>query len=260
MSLWSVLFNVGILVWAYATIVFSFSLLLRRNDIADVAWGLGFVLIGTWFLWHGVTHSTFLWVFGLVLLWALRLAIHIGRRLVEKPEDFRYRAWRAAWGKNFYWRSYLQVYLLQGAFMCIVAAPIIVAGMGESSENRWGNLWQITGVLVFGIGLYFETVGDNQLARFLKARKSKDAVLDTGLWRYSRHPNYFGEIMVWWGLFLIVLPLPMGWLAAIGPLTITYLLVYVSGVPMLERRYRNNPAYEAYQKRTSVLIPRCPKN
>jgi steroid 5-alpha reductase family enzyme len=260
MSIWNVLSHLAILIWAYATVVFALSVLLRRNDIADVAWGLGFVLIGSWFLFQGVYHQTFLWVFGMVVLWALRLALHIGSRMVGKSEDFRYRAWREAWGKTFYWRSYLQVYLLQGAFMFVVAAPIIAAGLGEVSNKWWALLSQIFGSLIFALGLFFETVGDYQLAQFLKNRQDKEAVLDTGLWRYSRHPNYFGDIMVWWGLFLIILPMPLGWLAVIGPLTITFLLVFVSGVPMLERRYIGNAAYDAYKNRTSALIPRPPRS
>ena len=103
-------------------------------------------------------------------------------------------------------------------------------------------------------------VGDYQLARFIKTRKDREAVLRTGLWRYSRHPNYFGEILMWWGLFLIVLPLPYGWMAAVSPLTITWLLAFVSGVPMLEKRYENNPAYQAYKKRTNALFPWKPGN
>ena len=260
MSIWNVLSHLAILIWAYATVVFALSVLLRRNDIADVAWGLGFVLIGSWFLFQGVYHQTFLWVFGLVVLWALRLALHIGSRMVGKSEDFRYRAWREAWGKTFYWRSYLQVYLLQGAFMFVVASPIIAAGLGEVSDKWWALLSQIFGSLVFAIGLFFETVGDYQLAQILKNRKDKEAVLDRGLWRYSRHPYYFGDIMVWWGLFLIVLPMRLGCLAVSGPLTITFLLVFVSGVRMLDRRYIGNAAYDAYKNRTSALIPRPPRS
>ncbi len=260
MSLWSVLPGLLLLIWIYATGIFMLSLILRRNDIADVAWGAGFVVIGGWFLFRGATHSTFILVFALVFLWAFRLALHIGLRLKGKPEDFRYRQWREAWGKTFLWRSYLQVYLLQGAFMLVVAAPIVAAGIGTDTDGWWARLVQFSGVLIFGIGMFFETVGDYQLSRFLKQRKDKEAVLDSGLWRYTRHPNYFGEILVWWGIFLAALPVNGGWWSVIGPLTITYLLVFVSGVPMLERRYEGHKGYQAYKKRTSALIPRRPRS
>ncbi len=244
--------SIAILIFLYATAWFLLSIWLKRNDIADIAWGLGYLLVCLFLVFTRET-STIAWiVYGLVAVWALRLSGHIYLRNRKKTEDFRYRQWREDWGKNWVLRSYLQVYLLQGFFMLILSAPILIAGY--SGIDQTGILtW--TGLAVWITGFFFQSVGDYQLAQFVKTRKNKDEILQTGLWRYSRHPNYFGEILIWWGIFLVVLPLENGWWGIVSPLTITYLLVYVSGAPMMEKRYAGNAAYEAYKKRTSMLIP-----
>ncbi len=251
-----VLLQIGLLVWIYATLWFVISLLTRRNDVADIAWGLGYVVVCLYLFQTQVKASIPLLVYTLVGIWALRLSAHIFLRNRGKGEDFRYRQWREEWGKTFYWRSYLQVYLLQGFLLWVIALPIVVAGISAAQEWTIGTY---LGILIWGIGFFFQAVGDYQLTLFVKNRKHKEDVLQTGLWKYSRHPNYFGEIAMWWGIFVIALPLPYAWLGMIGPLTITLLLVFVSGVPMLERRYVGNAEYAAYQKRTSVLVPWWPR-
>lgn len=251
-----VLLQIGLLIWIYATLWFIVSLLARRNDVADIAWGLGYVVVCIYLFQTQVKASVPLLVYTLVGIWALRLSTHIFLRNRGKGEDFRYRQWREEWGKTFYWRSYLQVYLLQGFLLWVVALPIVVAGISAAQE------WTVStylGILIWGIGFFFQAVGDYQLTQFVKTRKHKEEVLQTGLWKYSRHPNYFGEIAMWWGIFVIVLPLPYAWIGMIGPWVITLLLVFVSGVPMLEKRYVGNAEYAAYQKRTSVLVPWWPK-
>ncbi len=243
-------------VCAYAAAWYVVSLLYKRNDVADVAWGLGYVLIAAYLALRHSPSGTALWVYAFTSIWALRLSGHIFLRNRGKGEDFRYRQWREEWGSAFYVRSFLQVYLLQGFFMLVIAAPLIVAGLsGPAPQGFWPGFALGAGSVLWAVGFYFETVADHQLARFLKTRRHKEEVLQTGLWRYSRHPNYFGEILVWWGLFLIVLPLPYGWPAVVSPLTITFLLAFVSGVPMLERRYEGNAEYQAYKRRTRALVP-----
>lgn len=251
-----VLLQISVLIWLYASLWFIVSLLVRRNDVADVAWGLGYVLICIYLFKTQTLTSVSVLVYTLVCIWALRLSIHIFLRNRGKPEDFRYRQWRKEWGKNFYWRSYAQVYLLQGFLMLIIALPIVVAGF--SGTNTW-TLETFLGILLWMIGFYFQVVGDYQLAKFVKNKPHPEAVLQTGLWKYSRHPNYFGEIAMWWGIYMIILPLRYFWLGMFSPWTITLLLIFVSGIPLLEKRYEGNKEYQNYKNRTSMLIPWWPK-
>jgi|694.fasta_scaffold84590_4 steroid 5-alpha reductase family enzyme len=235
----------------FQTIAFFFALLFKRNDIADVCWGAGFVMIVvTLFLHHTLTPpaaASYL----LTIFWGGRLSIHLFLRNKNKQEDFRYRAWRETWGKHFVWRSFLQVFLLQGFFMWLISLPIQITAIDEKAG--W-NVWIWAGILVWLIGFYFQATADAQLKKFMTHRK-KGEILQTGLWKYSRHPNYFGEILMWWGIGIIAGPLEHGWLGWIGPLTITWLLAKVSGVPMLERKYRNHPEFEEYKSRTPALLP-----
>jgi len=250
------LLTIAGLIFGYASIWFVISLIAKRNDVADIAWGLGYALICVYLANTQPLTAIPLVVYLLVCIWALRLSLHIFLRNRGKTEDFRYRQWRQDWGSSFYWRSYLQVYLLQGLFLWIIALPIVVAGVSAAVEL---TLFSYLGVIFWSIGFFFQAVGDYQLTRFVKTRTNKEEVLQTGLWRYSRHPNYFGEILMWWGIFVITTPLPYGWWGVFGPLTITFLLRFVSGVPLLENRYVGNTEYTKYQKRTSVLIPWFPK-
>lgn len=253
----NVLLQLSVCIGLYASLWFIISILVRRNDVADTAWGLGYILICVYLFSTQNQSSTASLVYVLVAIWALRLSAHIFIRNRGKTEDFRYQQWRKDWGKTFYWRSYLQVYLLQGFLMLVIALPIVVAGV--SGTNHW-SFDTFAGILLWGIGFFFQSVGDYQLAQFIKKRPHREAVLQSGLWKYSRHPNYFGEITMWWGIFIITLPMPYSWIGMLGPWTITLLLIFVSGIPLLEKRYHDNPEYQAYQKRTSVLVPWWPKS
>jgi steroid 5-alpha reductase family enzyme len=245
-----------LIIFAYASLWYLVALYKKRNDVADIAWGMGYVLLCI-FLFITQAHSpVLLLLYALVLLWGLRLSVHIYLRNKNKKEDYRYLAWRQQWGKTFYWRSYLQVFLLQGLFLLLIFSPVIHAA--GSAPAKWGvSTW--AGIGFWVIGFFFQAVGDYQLSVFAKQKKQPGEIIQTGLWKYSRHPNYFGEIMMWWGIFIITLPLQNSFYFIISPLTITLLLVFVSGIPMLEKKYSGNPAFEAYKKRTSVLIPMPPK-
>ncbi len=242
------------LVWATAW--FGVSVVLRRNDIADVAWGPGFIALALYLLLLGEADSRDLLLTGLVGIWGVRLALHIGLRNRGKEEDFRYRNWREAWGRTVLVRSYLQVFLLQGMIAVVIAAPLFLsaAGRGPSLDG-----WAVVGMLAWGVGFAFEAIGDEQLRSFRADPAHRDRILTTGLRRYTRHPNYFGEALLWWGIFLIVVPVEHGPWAIISPLLLTFLLLRVSGVPMLEARYEGHPEWEAYRARTSPFIPWPPR-
>lgn len=247
------LIHTTLLLLGYVSLWFVVGLLRKRNDVADIAWGPGFVVISLFCFFTKPFSVVSMLVYVLVALWGIRLSAHIALRSRNKPEDFRYQHWRNTWGKWFVLRSYLQVYVLQGFFMLIIGTPILVAA--EAATDRI-HIITIVGGILWLIGFVFEAVGDYQLAVFVKNKKNKGDIMQTGLWRYTRHPNYFGEVMLWWGIFLIVLPLEHGIWAIISPLTITFLLLYVSGIPMLEKKYADNPQFQEYKKRTSAFFPR----
>jgi steroid 5-alpha reductase family enzyme len=251
------IFQIGLFIFCYVSVWFVISLLIKRNDIADIAWGLGFVTIVIFLFTTQAPALLSVFVYILTLIWGLRLAIHIGLRSKGKPEDFRYKKWREEWGKYFVLRSYLQVYLLQGFFMWIISLPIILVSM---AKNQPISPFILVGSIVWLIGFVFESIGDYQLMLFIKQRQNKSDIMQTGLWKYTRHPNYFGEVLVWWGIFIMVLPLEYGLWAIISPITISFLLLYVSGIPMLEAKYNHNQAFQEYKKRTSSFFPMLPKS
>ena len=235
----------------YMSTWFIVACLLRRNDVADIAWGIGFVLMS----WLAFSFSEMslrsVLVNICVTIWGLRLTWHITRRNLKKPEDSRYATWRAEW-KHFYLRSYLQIFMLQGFFLYIILLPALFI---HASAPAPVHLLDALGVVIWLIGFMFESVGDRQLKDFLKDPANKGKIMDKGLWAYSRHPNYFGEVLQWWGIFLCAVTLPYGFVTIIGPLLITFLILFVSGVPMLERKYAGRPDFEAYKKKTSIFVP-----
>jgi len=242
--------------WAYMSLWFVISLVKQRNDVADEAWGLGFVLLAwTSFFLSDSAGRRGLVVGVLVSVWGLRLAWHIHARHQSKPEDYRYQAWRREWGKWFYVRSYAQVYLLQGALLFVIALPVLI--INRSRSGSFGTI-DVLGLCVWLFGFFFESAGDAELARFMKDASNRGKLLQSGLWRYSRHPNYFGEVAQWWGIWLIALGVPAGWLGVFGPLTITFLILKVSGIPMLEKKMAENPDFAEYKRRTSRFLPWFP--
>ncbi len=245
-----------IIIFIYATCWFIASVIKKRNDIADIAWGLGYIILSIYLFISYPASPVNLLLYSLVTAWGLRLSLHIYYRNKNKPEDFRYKAWREQWRKSFYLRSYLQVFLLQGIFLLVIISPVIHAAV--STFVQW-NVFTWIGLCCWGIGFYFQTVADWQLAVFKSNQKNKDLIIQTGLWKYSRHPNYFGEILMWWSIFIITIPFANSFYFIISPLTITLLLVFVSGIPLLEKKYKGNAAFEDYKKRTGVLIPMPPR-
>ncbi len=236
---------------------FILSIVKKRNDIADIAWGLGFIFISWVGLFLTGISPRGLLVNVLITIWGIRLAWHIYKRNLNKHEDYRYAAWRKEWGKWFFLRSYFQVYLLQGLFLYLIIQPVIFIHNQASSSP---HILDLIGLLVWIIGFYFESTGDAELKTFISNPTNKGKLMETGLWRYSRHPNYFGEVTQWWGLFIIALSIPLGFLTIIGPITITVLILFISGVPLLEKKYEGRKDFEEYKKRTSIFIPLPPKS
>ncbi len=247
----------SILVFIYMTCVFGIALLRKDNSIVDVAWGIGFILVAmlTFFLALGITWRHIL-VTGLVCIWGMRLALYIYTRNKGRGEDFRYARWREKWGKMFVLRSFLQVYVLQGVLLLIISYPVMLVNQSAAKDF---SVWDAVGTGLWLIGFLFEAIGDCQLSRFKKKPQNKGKIMTRGLWSLSRHPNYFGEATLWWGIFLITLPVENGLTAIISPAMITFLLLRVSGVSMLEKKYAGNREYREYARRTNAFFPWIPK-
>lgn len=249
--------QVAIVIFVYFLIFFILAQIIKNNSIVDMGWGFGFVVVALFALIsRGAYVERNLLLTALVAVWGLRLTYYIVRRNWGKPEDFRYAKWRRAWGRWLVPRAFFQVFMLQGFLMLVIGYPIIV--VNASPQPGLGFL-DYLGLLVWLTGFFFESVGDRQMAEFKKDPANKGRIIKTGLWKYSRHPNYFGEATMWWGIFLLALSVPLGWSALISPVTITLFLLYVSGVPMLEKKYKDNPDFQAYARVTSKFFPWFPK-
>ena len=259
-SIWHTILASASVLLFYVTAWFILALSLERNDVADVAWGLGPAILAWWLYVRA-------WTFGptplllaalLVTVWGVRLAVHIARRdfAPGRAEDPRYADWREHW-KFFVVRSYLQIFLLQGALMLLVSMPLVVLA---SSPALGLPVLTVLGAALWLAGFALESIADRQLAEFLaEPREKRGRIMDRGLWGWSRHPNYFGESLMWWGLAVIALGVPYGYLGFIGPVTITVLLVFVSGIPLVEQRHAGETDWEAYKARTSAFLPMPPR-
>jgi steroid 5-alpha reductase family enzyme len=258
--------NFGIIILGmlgYISVWYGFALYFKRNDIADIAWGPGIFLMSVLGIW--ITHAwSLLGILILILIgvWVVRLAWHIGRRVASHhQEDKRYQNFRTGWGKYQKLGSFLQVFLLQGSLMIVLALPVIM--LGQAGEVMW-SWWIVLPLGLWVLGFLFESIGDYQLGQFLKNKPAPDAIMNTGVWRFTRHPNYFGEVAMWWSVWIIVIiSIPWSWsvffVSILSPLTITYLLLYVSGIPLLEKKWQGNAQYAEYQKTTPALIPWFPR-
>jgi steroid 5-alpha reductase family enzyme len=236
------------------------SLRLRDASIVDLWWGPGItaLVFVAYAAAGGGVHPRRLLLLGMVTVWGLRLGAHLLRRNAGRGEDPRYQAMRRHHGARFARVSLLTVFGLQGVLQWVVALPLLLAQLAPG-EPRLGAL-DLCGLAVFALGLFFESVGDAQLARFRADPASAGRVMDRGLWRYTRHPNYFGDCAAHWGMFLVALAAPWGWAGVLGPLVMTVLLLRVSGVALLERSIgKRRPGYAEYQRRTSAFVPWLPR-
>ena len=234
------------------------SLALRNASIVDAWWGPGFALLA----WLDVAltggHPRRLLLAALISLWGLRLGAYLLWRNHGKGEDFRYAAMRRRHGARFPWVSLATVFALQGVLLAVVSLPIALA-MARPGAPALGAL-DALGAALFAVGFFFEALGDWQLARFKADPANAGRVMDRGLWAWTRHPNYFGDCCVWWGLYAIALASPLGWAGLPGPVAMTVLLLRVSGVALLERTIaRRRPAYADYAARVPAFFPRPPR-
>jgi len=247
-----------LLILACMTLLWLVSLLKKDASIVDIFWGLGFIIVGLFYFNLNPNHSIRQpLVLTLVVIWGLRLALHILRRNWGRGEDPRYRMWREQAGKSFWWISYFKVFLLQGVVLWIVSWPLLAAQ--QSTKPLWAIL-DVCGIMLWSIGFFFEAIGDFQLARFKRNPENKGKVMRAGLWAYTRHPNYFGEAVIWWGFYAFALSTTSGWWTIISPLLMTFLLMRVSGVAMLEKSLVvMKPEYKSYIESTNAFFPWFPR-
>lgn len=249
-----------IAVFIFFNIAFIIGQLKKNNGLIDIAWGSGFVVLAvtSYLLYPDSTiRSTIVTI--LVMLWGLRLAYHLFKRNWGKDEDYRYVAMRERWvnaGKNVYLTAYFKVYMSQMLLLTIISIPIFIVNF---SSQEGLLLLDFIGLGVWIIGYFFEVVGDAQLKAFISKKENKGKLMKSGLWKYTRHPNYFGEATMWWGIFLIAFSVGGFLPAIISPIVITYLLLFVSGVPLLEKKYKDHPEWMEYSRKTSKFIPMPPK-
>ena len=243
----------GAIILVCMILLWLLSLVIKNASIVDIFWGIGFVIIA-WFAFsfaQGYLPRKVL-VYMLTTLWGVRLALHIGIRNRGKPEDFRYAKWREENGTRWWWFSFLQVFLLQGILMWIISTPLIAAQ--TSGFPAILTPLDFIGASLWTLGMLFESIGDLQLMRFKSNPSNKGKLLTTGLWKFTRHPNYFGEAVLWWGYYIIALAAGFWW-TIFSPVIMTWLLLRISGVAMLERTMKLKPGYEEYMRSTNAFFP-----
>ncbi len=260
MTYLSVLGWTGILVFILMVFVWLLSLVLKNTSVVDIFWGLGFVLVNlSCLLLLPSEIGLPRWILTiLVTIWGLRLSIHILLRNAGKGEDFRYKKWREENGKRWWWFSFFQTFVFQGILMWVIAIPL--SAVHYYSRSSTLGLLDYLAILVWIIGFFFEAAGDAQLIQFKKNPENKGKLLRTGVWNYSRHPNYFGDATQWWGFFLMAASVGAYW-TIFSPIIMTFLLVRVSGVALLEKTLINQkPGYREYAETTSPFIPWFPRS
>jgi len=236
-----------------------YSLIKNNVTLADSLWGLGFIIIAWITFFHGNGYlCRKILITVPVTLWGLRLFIHIAKRNRGKGEDPRYTEWRNQYGAGFKYVSLFKVFLVQGVFLWIISLSIQIGGLSDKSSHL--TFFDFAGLAIWCAGFLIESFADYQLAAFLNNPVNRGRVMNRKLWRYSRHPNYFGESAIWWGIFIISLSVPYGYFSIISPIVITYTLLRITGVTLMEKTvFGNNPEYKDYVETTSSFIPWFPR-
>lgn len=262
--------QVGLLVplaltFVYFTLIFIYAQILKNNSIVDIGWGMGFV-IGSWVTLLTTENPTLLsyLVVAFITLWGVRLSVRLFKRNWGKAEDFRYAQWREEWGKNVVVTAFFRVFMIQGLINFIVGSAAYSTIRYNAFTGDIDSVFVYGGLLIALIGLYFEIVGDEQLRKNIEENKRKGtkSLMQAGLWSITRHPNYFGEILIWIGLYLVgftllftqsVHPLYYG-LLVISPLLMSVVLIKIS-TPMLEKNMEKYPGWDEYAKRVPMIFP-----
>lgn len=248
-------FGQGLLViMSCLTLLWILSVILKDSSIIDIFWGSGFVIVVWFYRYSGGLVDTRSLIFcSIVTIWGLRLSIHLAMRNIGKGEDYRYQEWRKESGKNWWWVSFFRVFLLQGILLWIISSLYVPALSSEFSNLQ---TLDYIGIGIWLTGFIFEAVGDWQLTQFKKKASNKGKILQTGLWSRTRHPNYFGDAVQWWGYFLFACT-NQQYLYAFSPLLMTFLLMQVSGVTLLEKKLtETKPQYTDYIKRVPAFFPK----
>ena len=252
------------IIFTYAKIIFIISHMRKNHSVADIAYGPTFIFaaIGLVIIQLSKTPLSLYTcvLFILISIWAIRLSYRLYKRNHGKPEDFRHREQRELWekkGKTYATvRSYIQLFLIRGFIISIILLPFTIS----LASSREVSIWLFIGLLIWIVGFYFEAVGDRELDHFVKTKPEHGKeIIDYGLWKYSRHPNYFGESLMWWAIAVIGISASYSILPIISPILITSLVLFVTGIPLIEKRFAGNQAWEEYKKKTSKFIPRWPK-
>ena len=252
----------------YLILAFIVGTIKKNNGIMDIFYGPGYSIVAlTSIIYYFVINNSVnvrqIIVTVLVIIWSIRLASYVFIRNRGKPEDYRYKAMRKRWKTNIVLKSLIRVYIFQGIVIFIVAFPVWFVNISPNPvlmnllDFIGITLW--IGIIIWLIGFLFETFGDYQLYKFKQDPNNKGTVLDQGLWKYTQHPNYFGEVTQWWGIYIIALAVPFGFISIFGPIFITYMIIKVSGIKLLDKHYEGDDIYADYKRRTSLFFPWFPK-
>ena len=249
----------ALIILALVTLLWIWSVFIKNVSIVDIFWGFGFVVVNAFYIFmSGELNARKILILTLVSIWGLRLAIYLAIRNIGKGEDFRYQEFRRNYGpKRYWWFSFFQTFLLQGVLIMIVSLPFL----GINSSDSAGDLKVLDyiGIVVWLIGFIFEAGGDFQLVRFKRRSKNKGKVLNTGFWKYTRHPNYFGDSAVWWSYAIFSIAAGSYW-PIIGSIIMTILIIKISGVSLLEKTLKDTkPQYRDYIQKTNSFFPWFPK-
>ena len=252
-------FQAAFIILVLVTLLWIWSVFIKNVSIVDIFWGVGFVVVNAFYVFNsGELHARKIVILTLVSIWGLRLALYLASRNIGKGEDFRYQEFRKNYGpERYWWFSFFQTFLLQGVLIMIISITLLGVSVGDSSGDL--GLLDYIGIGVWLVGFAFEAGGDYQLAVFKKNAENKGKVLDTGFWKYTRHPNYFGDAAVWWAYAIFSIAAGSYW-QIIGALIMTVLIIKVSGVSLLEKTLKESkPQYRDYIQRTNSFFPWFPK-
>ncbi|MGI9530547.1 DUF1295 domain-containing protein [Lutimonas sp.] len=253
-------FQAAAIILVLLTLLWVWSVLIQNVSIVDIFWGFGFVVLNTFYVFmSGELTDRKIVILALVTIWGLRLTLYLAFRNIGKGEDFRYQEFRRKYGpERYWWFSFFQTFLLQGVLMMIISVTLLGVSSGDSSGDL--TLLDVIAIGVWLIGFAFEAGGDYQLSRFKSNPENKGKVLDTGFWKFTRHPNYFGDAAVWWAFALFSIAAGSYW-QVVGAVVMTLLIIKVSGVSLLEKSLKDSkPLYKDYIQRTNAFFPWFPKN